>query len=278
MAEHYFDIVQPKRPRVLGMTASPVYESRKAIQAINSLESNLDARLVEVQENIGELAGIARRPNEIVVTYSPMTEVHINKASRIEEIILESAAADLIDHTFRNQLENIKQALGPLGGDYFVIDWLRSHIKRARRSTAELAGYSVDPATIMEWEKVVGEIEVLAAVQKPTGNAISPKVHTLIDVVDRFRSPDFVAVIFVQRRTHCSALMRMLANCDQLAHFIKPVSLMGHGGRAGAVGSMPVVHVRAFSSVIIGLLTCSQQARVVNQLRGGEANVLVATQ
>lgn len=225
------------------MTASPVYESRKAIQAINTLESNLDARLVEVQENIAELATIARRPTELVVMYTPQPILTFPTVA--EEVLYGSAAADLIDDTFRRQLENIKDALGPLGGDYFIVDWLKAHVKRARRSTAEKSGFSVEPVLVAEYERLVNEeLEPLAKAQKPAGTAISNKVHTLFECIDRFQSPDFIAVVFVQQRTHCAAIMRMLANCDQLTSFVQPVCLMGHGGRAGATGGMPVVDVR----------------------------------
>lgn len=55
MTEHYHRIKneapEAELPKILGMTASPIFNARTPLKSIETLERNLDARLVEVLLN-----------------------------------------------------------------------------------------------------------------------------------------------------------------------------------------------------------------------------------
>jgi endoribonuclease Dicer len=48
------------------MTASPIYDSKKPAEALNTLERNLDAKVVSVRDHVDELAAHQPRPIEVI--------------------------------------------------------------------------------------------------------------------------------------------------------------------------------------------------------------------
>lgn len=53
------------RPKIFGMTASPIYNSKNPILALETLERNMDAKVISVRENIIELSEHMSRPVEV---------------------------------------------------------------------------------------------------------------------------------------------------------------------------------------------------------------------
>ena len=63
----YFQIAIDGRPKVFGMTASPIWNPKNAAESLATLERNLDAKVIAVKEHVDELAGHSPRPEEVSV-------------------------------------------------------------------------------------------------------------------------------------------------------------------------------------------------------------------
>ena len=61
----YFQELPEKRPKVFGMSASPIWNPRDAVESLATLERNLDAKVIAVRDHIDELTGHAPRPEEV---------------------------------------------------------------------------------------------------------------------------------------------------------------------------------------------------------------------
>lgn len=68
----YFQWPQDQRPKVFGMTASPIWNPRDAVESLATLERNLDAKVIAVREHVDELMDHSPKPVEVslvVLTY-----------------------------------------------------------------------------------------------------------------------------------------------------------------------------------------------------------------
>lgn len=63
----YFQESPEKRPKVFGMTASPIWNPRDAVESLATLERNLDAKVIAVREHVAELADHSPRPREVSI-------------------------------------------------------------------------------------------------------------------------------------------------------------------------------------------------------------------
>ena len=64
----YFQIAAESRPKVFGMTASPIWNPKNAADSLATLERNLDAKVIAVKEHADELAGHSPRPEEVTAS------------------------------------------------------------------------------------------------------------------------------------------------------------------------------------------------------------------
>lgn len=63
----YFQIPAEHRPRVFGMTASPIWNPRDAVESLATLERNLDAKVIAVREHVDELMDHSPKPQEVPI-------------------------------------------------------------------------------------------------------------------------------------------------------------------------------------------------------------------
>ena len=63
----YFQSAVDDRPKVFGMTASPIWNPKNAAESLSTLERNLDAKVIAVKEHVDELAGHSPRPEEVSI-------------------------------------------------------------------------------------------------------------------------------------------------------------------------------------------------------------------
>jgi endoribonuclease Dicer len=61
----YFQISPALRPKVFGMTASPIWNTKDAAGSLHMLEQNLDAKIIGVRQHAEELAGHVPKPIEV---------------------------------------------------------------------------------------------------------------------------------------------------------------------------------------------------------------------
>lgn len=66
------------RPKVFGMTASPIWNPKNAAESLATLERNLDAKVIAVREYVDELTGHSPKPEEVSV----LSKVHRQFAHR----------------------------------------------------------------------------------------------------------------------------------------------------------------------------------------------------
>jgi endoribonuclease Dicer len=78
---HQCPVVQ--RPKIFGMTASPIWNAKDAVNSLAALEKNLNATVVAVQDHVAELSDHSPRPKEVTIS-RPWTTLHAEDTSRTD--------------------------------------------------------------------------------------------------------------------------------------------------------------------------------------------------
>ena len=90
MMDHYS--VCKDKPRVFGMTASPTWKSNDPMRAIQTLQSNLHAKVMSVREHADELEQHSSKPNEVgphtTCTSLSFLSICLNKICRLSVFVL----------------------------------------------------------------------------------------------------------------------------------------------------------------------------------------------
>ncbi|KAI9732109.1 MAG: Dicer-like protein 1 [Cirrosporium novae-zelandiae] len=254
-----------KRPKVFGMTASPVDAKVDVVQAANDLEALLDCRIATASD-LRLLQNSVSRPNEIISEYG-----------RLQAPIATSLTAELEErfgdiYVLQKHFQNAFQSSSVLGQwcadqtwKYCLTGVNSSKIERK----AEKRFLESGSEKIEELDMVVKQLhEAQEIVQKHPFTSpivslvdLSSKVLSLNSYLqERFERPtDTKCVVFVKRRHTARVLGDLFEKIG--TPYLKAGILMGMGG--GEVGDLSV----SFRQQILTLI----------KFRKGELNCLFAT-
>ncbi|GAA5886187.1 hypothetical protein JCM5296_003512 [Sporobolomyces johnsonii] len=197
-------------PRILGLTASPIFNVKNPAMALRDLEATLDVRVVEITKV---------SPPKDVETFAP------------------KAVEQLIEHP-RSPLRTTLS-----DGDLARYNHLSAHVEldgrtRDRVLAAEQlfgrAGVEVFWALAAKEHSAPPDLvaQLEAAASTPVAlTDLSPKALALVTCLEGFRDqPHFHAIVFVQQRHQAKILAALIRRVAALG-WVKPGFLTGHGGR-----------------------------------------------
>lgn len=64
----YFQVPAGQRPKIFGMTASPIWNPRDAAESLATLERNMNAKVIAVRDHEAELTQHLPRPTEVRIS------------------------------------------------------------------------------------------------------------------------------------------------------------------------------------------------------------------
>lgn len=263
------------RPKIFGMTASPLGSRIGAISAAGHLEQALDSYIFTIN-SYEELRNSVNKPKEISVGYDSAPDDY--EIDSLIQIVHEHCSSSrIIQKLYEDALEVMTQ-LGPwcallmfrrsleeLQGDKLSSDILflddnftpsafnleLSYIKQARdiyeAYLTKLANYEdpldADPITL-------------------PSELITPKLTSLLQIIKKTdKLPSFCGIVFVERRCVARSVMLTIKHSETLG-FIKPGCLLGHGSRQ-SIGNMR--------------MNFTQQRNTINDFKSGKLNLMIAT-
>ncbi|KAN0064145.1 Dicer-like protein 1 [Thecaphora frezii] len=258
-----------KRPKILGLTASPIFSTGDYAQASALLEQTLDAAIATApQQSQVDLQSIVNRPEIFVAEYDPLDECAF--APTPLSALMQKECEKLSDDFAKSVWPTIEYSLanhGPLMTDLI---WHGStqgfHARaqrwkdRTRKHSAKHALVDVDCTWAAEAQTLlVKELRasqlcsnaelnraMVSLVRKqpalPETFGIGPhncssKVLRLVEVLRCFGSTPsarsaFCGIIFVQRRQTAASLAELLRRIPEL-DYLKPEWLIGHDDSNG---------------------------------------------
>ncbi|GAA5920114.1 hypothetical protein JCM1841_004443 [Sporobolomyces salmonicolor] len=197
-------------PRILGLTASPIFNVKNPEKALNDLEATLDVRIVESTRVSPpeEAETFALKAVEQLVEHPP-SPIRFTLCDRDLACYNNLSTHVDVDGKTWDRVLAIEQLFGRAGVEIFWAIAAREH------------GGPPD---------LVAQLEA-AAISPVAPTDLSPKALALVTCLEGFLDqPHFHAIVFVQQRHQAKILAALLRRVASLG-WVKPGFLTGHGGR-----------------------------------------------
>ncbi|KAJ3245101.1 hypothetical protein HDU78_009940 [Chytriomyces hyalinus] len=288
MNEFYTPLPNPDRPKILGMTASPIFQKSRTLEdsqaRLVELQASLDCRIVTVSDR-NSLDGFVSQAKEYLMEFNPQSytlfdsiadgnplepgstkaaaffHFYVTALKRIEALE-EVSVADSVKKCL-NLVKDLEIDLGVWCAGRLA-SYLYSSVSEARHLRR---GDSNEEAKEIV-SVVTGELPSIPNLSEVQDSDIGPKVWSLINLIEqRFKDGNsnpkaFRAMVFVEKRTTASTL------CDLLTQ-LAPRHFPGIAcGFVTGQGSNSSTHARMNSNI---------QNQALEQFRSGEVNLLVVT-
>ncbi|PCH38586.1 hypothetical protein WOLCODRAFT_88179 [Wolfiporia cocos MD-104 SS10] len=288
----YFQLPAGKRPKVFGMTASPIWNPKDAVQSLATLETNLDAKVIAVREHVSELLDHSPRPEEEVHEYPAPLDSYPAYPPQTLWVRLNlmglPPTADIPVDKIRTRYEVTYASLGPYGAELYLYNDIKQRVTQIvnQYSNNELELFTINfdgpeiprmpvielPPHIEDLQDALTEYKSLFEDEKNPDIVpitvhlrwCSPKVRALIDILFAHYTADFQGIVFVEQRHVAACLSMMLPRVPQLSHLIRSGQLIGHGATTLA------------KSQVRGMALRTQQD-IVRLFREKQINLLIAT-
>lgn len=285
---YYRSTPPEERPRVFGMTASPIVGKQDIQAGLLQLQNALNCRVITCDES--EISAYVSRAAERIVWYPPeqtmssfpLYEEFCKWSARLDALYPESTGSGQPPKMFRKiatDTGDIIVSLGTAAADAFLRDTIPELKKWARRWKTKSKG------KMMVLDEGFRLIE--PSFLEPTPPELltdSAKVRTLIaELRQQMEQPEYCGIIFVERRCTAWALGAILRR-----EFGKTVGIIVGHGSGGAleesVGGQQMDYklqnevirkVGCFRPVLMRLLGIAADG--YRQFRKGEITTLVAT-
>ncbi|CAO3657285.1 unnamed protein product [Mucor hiemalis] len=248
-----------KRPKIFGMTASPMHAKTNVESSVLRLEKNLDAR-VYTASNIEDLNIQVNKPKEITV--------HYKAAKKFNDTPLTQRIRDKIGSIERYKrcfivTNNTLMTLGPWCCDSLWKIMLSDLERKMAFTTQDLErDYLFDEdLALKETHELIEKAQFSRNPDCKDPDLFSPKIAMLIQILEIVsKNADFCGIIFVERRHTAVAIKLLIDSLDSLSSFRNDI-LIGHG--ISDEGDMQ--------------MSFRDQNKIISKFRTGELNLLIAT-
>ncbi|CAG8162910.1 unnamed protein product [Penicillium salamii] len=223
-------------PRILGLTASPVVQSKK--NELELIEANLDAVCKTPRQHRAALLENTHRPNLERIDYAPFDKQHYLIGSHLLQPLIKCCGSyDIQGDPWidslrqKDQTEQLEKALA--SGQTFCSEQLRRFLERSCHIYEELGGWATDfyiRASIDQLQRSIQEtsdmsdldqmerkylLELLLTIPKHDADResqhVSFKLQTLLNFLAKMAKPEISGLIFARRRATVSVLVRILS-------------------------------------------------------------------
>ncbi|KAF8919202.1 P-loop containing nucleoside triphosphate hydrolase protein [Mucidula mucida] len=242
----YCNVPASKRPKIFGMTASPILNPKQAEQSLKELEKNMDSVVIGVNDST-ELQDHSPRPQEIVRIYSPSPldpycPVSTLWASLTVFPILASSELDFEWQVVERRYQVTLYNLGPFCAAMYLYKemWSRIGTLIVHRSTCDedIAESKALPDDIYHVAEVLLDYEPFFPTDVPIElNWCSPKVRELVEIIRQHHSPTFQGIVFVEQRQDAACLADILPNVPELKGLISCGDLVGKGSSVEGISN-----------------------------------------
>ncbi|PFH53595.1 hypothetical protein AMATHDRAFT_73403 [Amanita thiersii Skay4041] len=281
-----FQVAPSKRPKIFGMTASPIWDPRNAEQSLRVLEANMDSKVISVIDNVEELQEHSPKPVEIIKTYAPPPEDYPDYPlpwlhSYIK--VFESSLRDLPDFHWQNiegRYYVTWHNLGPYCASFFLFTELlhiaRRSLQNSSTSTSSVHGYDFLPQPdytqdiniinniLEDFEGFFPDITRKGFHLTIPLSWCTPKVKCLVDIIVSNQLETFRGIVFVEQRQNAACLATILPAIPELKGKVRCGHFVGQGvnneGFTSSIGANKGDTLRDFRDGIINILVTTSVA------------------
>ncbi|TFK34860.1 hypothetical protein BDQ12DRAFT_688964 [Crucibulum laeve] len=291
----YFHLNPPsRRPKIFGMTASPIWNPKDALGSLATLEANMDSKVIGVREHVDELTKHSPKPIEIIQEYPFPPEEYDYPSPTILQClsVFDRATWDDFDIPWYNiemryfaTLSN----LGPYCASLFLYTEMQHHVSRLvqeqKRTLCHNShdvedGMIIDGSSSPKTKELSPDLfaieEVLMGYESFFPSAsfdmtlpvplewCTPKLRILTETLFAYKSSNFQAIIFVEQRQFAACLANVLPRIPVLKDIVRCAHLVGQGvnseGVSNSIGTFHRDAVKLFKEGTINVLIATSVA------------------
>ena len=285
MREHYLPMENlDKRPHVIGLTASPIFNVKNPLKALTEIEQLSACRVFVVKENIQDLKKFTFQAKPVHCNYDPPPKTfpmypepslwgHLHSSGLLPSRLL---GGDKWHSSARSRYTSTLDALGPFAADIFTYLHIENILTELMHKLPNPHLRASDPKEVADkrakleaYNRVLQSHHVRLFTDNPSTPVshgwVSPKVLALRELLASEDASTFRGMIFVSQRHFAACLSIILPRLDLPG--IVPAPLVGHGEGVSS-------DVTRLGTKGMGFNT---QERVVKQFRDGTINLIIAT-
>lgn len=259
------------RPKILGLTASPIWNPRNPLKSLNELEMNLQASIIAVKLNQDELEAFSSKPVEVVEFYQQESFELPGELYRAFSEMRFFGTADVPWEKIQLRARVALEVLGPVGMDQFIVGLYKKDVEKNIRMADYVNNYPKDILQLLKNARLA--INAIDQSFPPIfdDSSIPNKVAKLADVLTRHRNSaieagsdgtTFQCIVFVCQRHIAFGLAWMMNRIRSLKSWVKIKTLVGHGNNESLEGQKQ---------------DFKQQQETVKEFKDGKYNVLIST-
>lgn len=293
MKEFYFPEEPNHRPRILGLTASPILNSKRELEDLAVLERNLDCAARMPSKHLEELRHYVTSPDINFYRYSPeitspsLSEIAIANFEAIEmkkaaerrgfDASVRLTRAQIVHDeqrytlrqlkTFWHSAITVRSELGQDCCDLFVKNAILSFLLQFDKRLQTVCLWNNDQIRVCTTH-LKEILKVAKQVPDPPQMSLSGKARVLLDILDNYVERaalgNFLGIVFVATRACTMALRDVLQRHPRTATF-KIAVLVGRSSSQFS-GALDYLNQNA-----------AEQRTTVEALRAGSYNLIIAT-
>ncbi|UZJ52719.1 hypothetical protein CBS101457_002039 [Exobasidium rhododendri] len=272
MQDHYFKSTLENRPKIFGMTASPLKSDGDYQKAIGKLQNMMDARVFTASLELRrELETVCKPPQEQIIEYDAATPMKKGALARkieaecghlegVEKLLGRMAFADqeqgplMSDLTWLGSSEEIKgrmlrkleQSEAHMPDTRLLSkEWIQQKAKEATLEKANnvnasgtSAKYIKDAVACSAVNEVIMAHDPIPDLLEVSFTNATPKILKMIEVLKLCGSSpalrrNFCCIMFVERQRTAIALTELLKRMAELKSWLKPEWIIGHNTDQG---------------------------------------------
>ncbi|KAJ1952843.1 Dicer-like protein 1, partial [Dispira parvispora] len=258
MREFYFPCPKAHRPKIFGLTASPLSLQTNVELCARTLEAHLDATIHTVHPTL--VQRIINKPREIELVYdqSPM----YSSTLLMQALHQQYGGLYWLDRSMR-EATRLLEELGPWCADaYWDLFYQPSTVKKMDITMRQP---QISNEVLDNVKSIVKQYSLVQRYSQPPlePDYCSPKLLTFLRALLSSKvAKSFRCIVFVNRRITVLLLYIMVQRLPQL-QFLSAALMVGHGW------TQPQESVS---------MTVNAQKRVMGHFRAGRSNLLLATE
>jgi endoribonuclease Dicer len=293
MSEHYHTANISARPKILGLTASPIFNAKQPVTALKEIEKLTDCTVYVVKQNISQLLQFSFQAEDRIVDYRPTptvfplyeapslwAELHTRKLLPNDLLFPTKRpwGAEVVSpesqwyRTLSTRYHSTISALGPFAADVFVLVHIATAVEGIKSELAMVLPTIKDPdedrrQSLNDIAVILSSHQARLATEGPIlpNGWLSPKLVVLKELLLEQDWQGFRGIIFTHERQVATTLALILPRLGVAGVVAGP--LVGHGQN---ICSEP-------TKVGMKGMSFRAQEHILDDFRSGKLNMLIAT-
>ncbi|KAF2800747.1 hypothetical protein K505DRAFT_292221 [Melanomma pulvis-pyrius CBS 109.77] len=205
------------RPRILGLSASPVMRANANRNGLEQIEKNMNAVAKTPKIHRSELIRFVSKPEFFNIPYPimgtvahPLLEALVAAYNNYEESTSRNAYCAEQLKKFSTKAKAIFEELGPSATEWYIHQCIGRYKEMIRSSDRQLFGRSNGEREHLL--RIIGSLPLSRGdCPSMSLDQLSPKVQTLIDVLVVEAGAELTGLVFVEQRVWVAALSEILS-------------------------------------------------------------------